>query len=223
MGAMADMFDVAGPGPGAGQRGPNAPADEQLLSGIGRKYKALAPFINNSAVMNSPDPGDGRQLEFYHPASSENPHPGSLGFELFKPMQGAEREDAIAADALHYLGGRQQDDSGPPVDPKWSGMRDQLWQSRTSGQRAVDSHSYEQEHEPGQTPDAWADRNRKDAYVRAGVFPERNPDWNRGPDDPMGWTPGQQNQFGRMSTYLRSGEDPEPGILRSMYMPRTPR
>lgn len=183
----------------------NSDEDQALVDTIGQKYKALAPHMANAAIVQSPDPGDERQLEFHHPIADENPAPGRMTFELFKPFKGAEREDAIAADALHYLGGRTQDDAGPPVDPKWHQMRETMWNARTPGQRAVDIKAYQEEHEPGQPFDAWADRNRKDAYVRAGIFPQRNPEWNRGPDDPLGWTPEQRAHFAAMRGYLVNG------------------
>lgn len=185
-----------------------SPEDVALLQTVGQKYKALAPHMANAAIVQSPDPGDERQLEFHHPLSAENPVPGKMTFEMFRPFKGAEREDAVAADALHYLGGKIQDDSGPPVDPKWTAMRDQLWNMRTVGQRAVDAKSYREDAAAGDDRpfDRWADRNRKDAYIRAGIFPQRNPDWNRGPDDPMGWTPEQRAHFAAMRAYLVNGQ-----------------
>jgi hypothetical protein len=182
-----------------------APDDQALLDTVAQKYKALAPHMANAAVVQSPDPGDGRQLEFHHPAVDENPVPGKLTFEMFRPFKGAEREDAVAADALHYLSQRTQYDAGPPVDPKWQAMRQQLWDARTTGQKAIDAKTYLEEREPGQTFDHWADVNRKDAYVRGGLFPERNPEWNRGPNDPFGWTPEQRAHFATMRSYLVNG------------------
>lgn len=185
----------------------NAPDDQALLDTVAQKYKALAPHMANAAVVQTPpDPGDDRQLEYHHPLSGENPVPGKLTFEMFKPFKGAEREDAVAADALHYLGGKTQDDAGPPVDPKWQELRQRLWDSRTAGQRAVDIKAYGEEHEPGQTFADWAGRNRMDAYARAGIWPARNPDWNRGPNDPMGWTPEQRAHFAAMRSYLVTGK-----------------
>lgn len=187
---------------------PQVTSDEDLgaLQRVGGYYKALAPSMKTAAVVQSPDPGDGRQLEYHHPVSGENPVPGGMTFEMFKPFEGKERDDAIAADALHYLGGRKNDDSGPPVDPQWQGMRERLWNSRTPGQRKVDDRTYGEEHEDGQTPEDWAARDRKDAYARAGIWPDRNPDWNRPPGDPMAWTPQQRAMFGEMKDYLRTGK-----------------
>lgn len=186
-----------------------SPEDQQILDTVGQKYKALAPHMKNAAVVQSPDPGDDRQLEFHHPLSSENPVPGKMTFEMFKPFKGKEREDAIAADALHYLGGRTQDDAGPPVDPKWRDMREAMWNKRTPGQQAIDLKTYGEEHEPGQTFEDWANRNRKDAYTRGGLFPERNPEWNRGPGDPFAFTPDQRAHFAKMSDYLKNGPGPD--------------
>jgi len=205
---MAALAGYAPPVPIAKGPSPRVTSDQDLalLDAVGQRYKALAPHMANAAVVQSPDPGDGRQLEFHHPASSENPVPGKMTFEMFKPFSGPERADAVAADALHYLGGRTNDDAGPPVDKRWQDMREQLWNSRTPAQRAVDQKNFEGDHEDGQTFDDWASRNRKDAYARAGIWPERNPDWNRGPDDPMGWTPEQQQHFAKMKEYLTTGK-----------------
>jgi hypothetical protein len=186
----------------------NSLEDQKILDTVATKYKALAPHMANAAVVQSPDAGDERQLEFHHPLADENPVPGKMTFEMFQPFKGAERENAIAADALHYLGGLKQDDSGPPVDPKWRDLREQMWNQRTPGQRAVDLKSYGEDRAGGETRsfDEWAERNRKDAYARAGVFPQQNPDWNRGPDDPMGWTPEQRAHFAAMRSYLVNGK-----------------
>lgn len=185
--------------------GVTSPEDLAVLDAVAKKYKALAPHMSNAAVVQSRDPGDGRQLEFHHPLSEDNPVPGRMTFEMFQPFKGAEREDAIAADALHYLGGRKQDDAGPPVDPKWSELREQMWNARTPAQKAVDIKTYREEREPGQSFEGWADRNRKDAYVRAGVFPERNPEWNQ-PNDRLAWTPEQRAHFSAMRGYLVNGQ-----------------
>ncbi|HEX2815764.1 MAG TPA: hypothetical protein VHN39_05200 [Phenylobacterium sp.] len=180
--------------------------DAALLNRIGGKYKALDPYMKNAAIVQrQPIPGDDRQLEFHHPLSSENPVPGKMTFELFRPFKGQEREDAVAADALHYLGGRTQDDSGPPVDPQWSQLRDRLWNARSASQKSIDDKTYRDEHENGQSFDDWASRNRKDAYVRGGMFPEANPEWNRGPGDPYAWTPEQNATFTAMRGYLANG------------------
>lgn len=202
---MSEQTDDAGFA--AEQAQHTAPDDQAMLTTIGRKYKALAPFIGDAAVMQSPDPGDGRQLEFYHPGEPDNPRPGKPTFEFFKPMAGDEREDAVAADALHYLGGTQQpNDKGAPVDPQWSEMRDQLWNMRSPQQRKMDETAFEEEKERGDTPDAWANRSRKDAYVRAGIFPHRNPEWNLPEGDPEGWTPEQRAHVAAMRSYLVNGE-----------------
>jgi len=81
-------------------------------------------------------------------------------------------------------------------------MREGLWKSRSAPQRAIDDRTFQEEADPGQSKDDWAGRNRADAYVRAGIFPERNPEWNRGSNDPARWTPQQQAIFEQMRQYL---------------------
>ena len=188
--------------------------DLKVIDAISKKYAALAPHMSRAAVIQSKDQGDGRQLEFYHPADSDNPRPGKLTFELYKNFAGPEREDAIAADALHYLGGHVDMEKKQPVDPKWYAMKQELLSSLTPQQRRIDTEAYNEEKEKGQTFEDWMGRNRGDAYVRAGLFPERNPEWQRPEGDPEGWTPQQRAHFARMREYLRTGRDPnEPDKL----------
>lgn len=172
-----------------------------MLSRIASEYPALAPHLARGLVMQSHGaPGDDRQLEFYHPLDSDNPVPGRLTFEMLRPFNGKERQDAVAADSLHYLGGLLGGNSGAPVDPVWSSLRDKLWASRTPAQRSIDAEDLKSD---GRSESEWANRSRKDAYVRAGMFPERNQDWWRAPaGDPEAFTNDQQAQFDVMKQYL---------------------
>lgn len=181
-----------------------SPADRALLAGIGAKYKALAPVMRHAAVVQSaPATGDDRHLEFYQPTERDNPRPGRSTFELFDNPTGQKREDAIAADALHRIGGT---DGGRPVDPTWMGMKQELVGSRSPGQRRIDREAFQGEGEPGQTPDRWMQQNRADAYIRAGLFPQDNPEWQLPEGDPEGFTNDQRLLFGRMNDYLRTGK-----------------
>lgn len=200
---------------GAGQapvapRKPLAPMDP-TLSAIGTKYKALAPYMPNSAIVQTPKaPGDDRHLEFYPPYEEQSPRPGKITFELFDKMNPQSRENAVAADALHHLGGYADASKTTPVDPAWMNMKNELMANRNPAQRSIDEHAFAQEHEPGDTMDTWLQRSRADAYIRAGLFPAQNPDWQRAKGDPEGWTPGQESLFGRMSGYLRNGPTEPP-------------
>lgn len=185
---------------------------DPTLASIAQKYKALAPHMGNAAIVDSAGkPGAGnRHLEFYPPYDSENPRPGKITFELFDKMNPKQREEAVAADALHHLGGYQDAEQKKPVDPAWLKMKNELISSRTPAQIAVDNNAFAEDHDPGDTQDKWFQRNRGDAYIRAGMFPEQNPDWQRPKGDPEGWTPEQTAMFDKMHSYLRNGATEPP-------------
>jgi len=190
---------------------PTASAPDPTLGAVASKYKLLAPHMSNAEIVDSSakaKPGDDRHLEFYPPYESENPRPGKITFELFDKMTPQQREDAVAADALHHLGGFQDPEGTKPVDPKWLQMKRDLMVMRNEPQRRVDENAFREEGDHGDTMAAWLQRNRADAYIRAGLFPEQNPDWQRPEGDPEGWTPQQKAHFARMGAYLRTGQDP---------------
>lgn len=187
---------------------------DPTLAAVADKYKALAPHMDNAAIVDSSaqaKPGDDRHLEFYPPYESDNPRPGKITFELFDKMSPKQREDAVAADALHHLGGFQDKAQTKPVDPTWLKMKNELMGMRTPAQLEVDKRAFAEGHDPGDTMDAWLQRNRADAYARAGVFPAQNPEWWSLPKgDPEGWTPEQLAHFEKMRTYLKNGATEPP-------------
>jgi len=90
-------------------------------------------------------------------------------------------------------------------------MKNELMSMRTPAQISVDKNAFSEGHDPGDTMDAWLQCNRADAYTRAGVFPEQNPEWWSLPKgDPEGWTPEQLAHFEKMRTYLKNGATEPP-------------
>lgn len=184
---------------------------DPTLANVATKYKALAPYMGQSEIVQSPKAaGDDRHLEFYPPHESDNPRPGKITFELFDKMAPQDKENAVAADALHYLGGYSDPAGKQPVDPQWLKMKNELMSYRSPGQQAMDQREFTQDHAPGDTMDSWMQRSRADAYVRAGVFPEQNPEWQLPEGDPEGWTPDQRAIFAKMGSYLRNGATEPP-------------
>jgi hypothetical protein len=182
------------------------PPSDPTLAAVGQKYKALAPHMAQSEIIRSPKAkGDPRGLEFYPPYESENPRPGKITFELFNKMNPRQTEGAVAADALHYLGGYSDPEQTKPVDPQWLKMKNEMMSFRSPAQRGVDERAFAGGHEPGDTIDKWTDRNRADAYMRAGAFPEQNPEWQLPKGDPEGWTPQQEELIAKMNAYLHTG------------------
>ena len=169
-------------------------ADLKLLESVGKRFPRLKKIMGNSAVVQSPDEGDGRLLEYYDPEDTDSPTPGKTTFQMFQKFDApGEREDAIAADALHSL---------PRNDPKWRDLRSMLIDARPAEQRRIDDGAYLEDHDPGQSKESWMERNRADAYVRGGLFPDRNPEWNQNENGKEPWTPEQQHVFELMRAYL---------------------
>lgn len=184
------------------------------LSSIGEKYPVLKPHLDNTVVQAGKTVGadDDRQLEFYKPWDKDNPNPGKITSELFDPVQkmsADDRRENIAGDMLHHLGAVDPS-TGKPVDPIWFSMKQELGAARTEFHRRVDQEAYEREksnpsYETGSYKE-WDQNNRLDAYVRAGVFPKQNKEWNEpepGENKSFIDEPKMQDVYGRMSAYLK--------------------
>lgn len=182
--------------------------DNELLANatdaVKTQFPVLEPHLKNSVVSygTSTGPNDDRQLEFYHPWDEANPNPGKNTIEIFnRDLKGNDLHAAIAGDLLHRLGSIEPS-TGLPVDPKFYQMRRELSIARDPIHRRMDREAYEMEKSspfhPGEYPE-WDQRSRIDAYVRAGIFPEQNPQWNES------ITPELKPIFDRMKTYLKTG------------------
>lgn len=176
--------------------------DQGILKSVGEEYPPLRSLMDYATVKQTPPaPGDDRHLEFYPKGESHSPNPNRTVLEMFDNTHGDDRKRAITADALH----------GIHDDPTWSHLRGELVNQRSPGQRRIDSEAFGREHEKGDTMKSWMDRSRSDAYVRAGLFPRDNPEWQLPEGDPEGFTPEQRIQFARMQNYLHTGREPFSG------------
>ncbi len=189
-------------------------SDEEAIASA---YPRLAPYVKNMVVQNgiSVGPEDDRQLEFYQPWEKENPNPGKLTSELFGPVQQMspkDRQETIAGDLLHHLGAIDPA-TGQPVDPAWRVMKQELGAAREPFHLRADRNAYEREkanpsYETSPYPE-WDQNNRLDAYVRAGVFPNQNKEWNvPEPGEDRGFvdTPEMKDIYSRMKRYLSSAQ-----------------
>lgn len=178
-----------------------------VVKAIGQEYPALAPHINSAAVQWAPDPGDGRHMETYPPWERDNPNPGKLTLELYnRKLTGDALKQSLAADALHYLAA-EHPETGQAIDPTYRAMRQQMIDSRSEHQRAVDAKGYQESVEKyGETRshDDWMDGSRADAYMRGGIFPDINEEW------PGYLTDEQKAIADRARTYLQTGQPAPP-------------
>lgn len=183
------------------------------IAAIGQNYPTLLPYLKNLSVLNGTPmgPNDNRQLEFYQPWERNNPNPGKLTTELFnKNLSGTDLQQTIAGDMLHHLGAVNPQ-TNAAVDPNWMDMKQRLIAARTGDNQQMDMGAYKQEqaspYGAAPYPD-WMQNNRSDAYIRAGLFPQQNPEWQR----PGMFSPQMQSIFGDMGNYLTKGWLPDPGV-----------
>lgn len=176
---------------------------QPLIASIGQQFPALQPHLQNLVVQRGTPsgPDDDRQLEFYPPWESNNPNPGKLTTELFnKNIAGQDLTETVAGDMLHHLGGTNPA-TGQPVDPAWMALKQRLIAARGVPQSLMDAEAYQREKASpyGAAPfDEWLKNNRSDAYIRGGVFPKQNPQWQNGEM----FTPAMQGVIGEMRSYL---------------------
>lgn len=176
------------------------------IADIGKQYPTLSPYLRNLVVKNgqATGPGDDRQLEFYQPWERDNPHPGKLTTEIFnQDIRGADKTQAIAGDLLHHLGAVNPT-NGAPVDAQWLAMKQRLMDSREPDHLQMDAGAYQRQQQSpygAGSQEDWLQNNRSDAYIRAGLFPKQNPDWQRAGT----FSPQMQAIFGEMREYLKRG------------------
>lgn len=182
-----------------------------LMDPLFAKYRALARNRDKFGLMMSPDPGDGRQLEYYPPWESENPMPGKATVELYNQSGSpAETQNLIAGDMLHYLGSVDPTNN-QPIDPTFQKLKQQLIQSRVPGQVANDQEAYNMElpyygANPPSMEDYMQD-NRGDAYIRGKLTPDAADEWKRM------YTPDQNQILELLRQYITRGSI-APGMNR---------
>lgn len=176
-----------------------APEDfSPAINRIGQTYPALRQHLGNVVVQRG-TASDGRQLEFYPPWEDDNPNPGKITLELYnKGLKGNDLHEAIAGDLLHHLGSIDPR-TNQPVDPAWMDMKQKLIQSRGLSHNIMDAAAYHRESDPGSYDD-WMQRSRADAYIRGGLFPAQNPDWQK--PGRGAFTPEMHGIFDQMRSYL---------------------
>ncbi len=176
------------------------PHDNALATAV-RNYPVLRPY-RNALTTRSGTASDDRQMEFYPPWESDNPNPGRVTLEVYnQQMRGPELERALGNDALHYLGAIDPR-TGQPVDPHYHGLKQEFIQSLTPDQIAVDQRAYQRARGQGESRpfDDWMQESRADAYLRAFMSPQDNPQWQGV------FNPAQQAQLARLHSYVTTGK-----------------
>lgn len=183
-----------------------APADSEFtdaLNAVGTKYPRLKPYLSNVSVRRGTT-NDDRQLEYYAPWDSDNPNPGKSTVEIYSPdLKGNTLSESIALDMLHHLGGQTPD--GKPVDPTYNGLKQQMVAAIKAANQPWDREAYQmdmKQYPDSGSYDQWMQHNRADAYIRALVSPEMNPEWNA----PDLYTPDMKRLGAQIVNYLKSGQ-----------------
>ncbi len=182
---------------------PDADPFSSIPGAVSAAYPKLGAILNDSAISYG-DPPKGQEkdfLEFYPPWEADNPTPGKIHLQVYdKSLKGQQLQDMIAADTLHYLGSVDPR-SGNPVDGNWYTMKRDFLRSMTPKQKKMNVDAYQQEAREGETRqfDQWMQESRIDAYLRGGIFPSVNPEWQR----PGTFTRSQADLLNRMKSYIQ--------------------
>lgn len=151
-----------------------------MAAEILKKYRGIAKYGPMFSVIDGGPMSDGRQLEYYPPWEPYNPNPGRATIELFNSSESPEvTQNMVAGDMMHYLGGVDPR-TGQVIDPTWFRLKQQLLQSRTPEQRAIDDAAYQRDLPLYKNPppqDEWMQMNRGDAYIRGKLTPDARDEW----------------------------------------------
>jgi len=197
-GGLSDLYAAQPPGGGNEFAG--------HLDAIGKRFPALAPHLGNVVVQRgqAPQGGADRVMEFYPPWERDNPNQGKTTLQLYEGAGNdpGKVQSLMAADMMHLLGSVDPR-SGQPVDPAFRQLKQELAASLTKEQITLDQRLYQKQFGSGPRPsfEDWMDHTGTDAYVRGGLFPEVNPEWQR----PGTFTPQQQQILDRMRNHLAGG------------------
>ena len=184
---------------------------DAVLASIQDTYPPLRN--QNLRVRRGLTRADGRLLEFFPEWEPYSPSPGSHTIEVYEPgLKGSVLHDSVAGDAMHLLGA---------VDPRTQAPVDSIFRAmKESFKAAMSPRAMEREQivyqklvelgRESRSFEDYFDRSRLDAYIRAGLFPMVNPDWQK----PGVFTPDQLGLLERMREYLHTGQEPfkGPGI-----------
>ena len=178
---------------------------DALLATIQETYPPLAG--QNLAIRRGLKDPKGRLLEYYAPWEPYSPSPGTHTIEVREPgLRGRVLEEMVAGDALHALGAVDPR-TGAPVDPVWRTMKDAFAASMSPRTMEREQIAYQTRQKRGEETrpfQTYFDNSRLDAYIRAGIFPMTNPNWQK----PGVFTPEQQRVLERMREYLTTGRAP---------------
>ncbi|OFX03555.1 MAG: hypothetical protein A3E78_16665 [Alphaproteobacteria bacterium RIFCSPHIGHO2_12_FULL_63_12] len=181
---------------------------DALLASIQEQYPPLAS--QKLSIRRGLKDRSGRLLEFYPEWESWNPNPGTHTIEVREPgLRGRVLEESVAGDALHLLGAVDPR-TGQPVDPVWRTMKDAFAASMSPRNMEREQIAYQTRQKRGEETRPFQDyfeNSRLDAYIRAGIFPMVNPDWQK----PGVFTLEQKTLLERMREYLMTGRAPLQG------------
>lgn len=175
-------------------------------------YAALNRHKDKFAVIQSPDPGDGRQLEYYPPWETDNPVPDKATVELYRQqMAPGIMQNLVAGDMMHYLGSTDPR-TNQPVDQTFNALKQQFLGTMTPEQQAVNQQAYDSEKKFYPNPpsmDDWMQFNRGDAFIRGYLTPDEHDEWRK-----QGvYTEEQKQQLEKLRQYITRGSI-APGMNR---------
>ncbi len=178
----------------------------QTLKDIAKEWPTLGKHLDKFVVQyGKSDAGDDRQLEFYPPWETDNPNPGRPTIEIYRTDLGKEgTKSAIAGDALHYLGAVDPA-TNKPVDEKFVALKQQLRDSLTPKQIALDQRVHAEEGD-GRSFEDWMNQSRTDAYIRGYLTPDKADEWRRQGT----YTPDQTKILDAMRAHLEGSGDAVP-------------
>lgn len=189
---------------------------QDVLDNLSTRYPQLAPHLKNTVISRgNPSEANGRLLEYYPPWEDDNPTPGKSHTQIFDPkLTGDSLHGAVAADMLHLLGAVDPR-TGEPIDANFLALKNKMAEGMTPEHHRTNLEAYKMDKrdfgDVGSYDD-WMKNSRIDAYSRAGVFPEQNPEWK-------GFlTPQQEETAGQMRSYLESApqqSQPAPASFES--------
>jgi len=175
-----------------------------VLQDVATTYPALAPHTKNALVYDATPPKgeEDNGLETYPSWESENPHPGKVTMEVYKPFQSREEaRDGIAGDLIH-IAGSVNPDTGKPVDPIYYRLKQDVKKARTPDQIKMDYREYKSSGDK-RSFDQWFENSRSEAYVRGRLFPDKNDDWARHYKS----NPQLRKAVDKIGSYLKTGKE----------------
>lgn len=170
---------------------------------VSEEYPKIGKFMKDTDIIWSDKASNipGGVLEFYPKGESWSPNPSRHVIELYdKNLAGGELKKAIAGDMLHLLGDKDYE-TGEPYDPEFYKLKTDFMKTFTPWQVDLDKKVYAASKiklNETRSFEDWMWTTRGDAWIRSGLFPDRNDYW-RGSH-----TIEQQLLLDKMKDYLKS-------------------